>query len=69
MKNEQNQKMNGSELDSNALLGQELEPYFDKGKWRIPYLMDGAGGYGGGIGELSHETLEGVLELYKERFA
>lgn len=49
------------------LLDEEDGPYFEDGKWRIPYLMYGEGGSGGGVGELSHETKKGVLELYFDK--
>ena len=57
-------------IESTALLCEdELEPYFEDGLWRLPYLMNGAGGYGGGVGEMSHETKAGVIEMYKDYHA
>ena len=44
----------------------ELDPYFDDGYWRLPYLMNGAGGFGGGVGEMKDETKEGVIQMYKD---
>ncbi len=41
----------------------ENSPYFQDGLWRIPYLMNGAGGFGGGVGEFSHSTLRGVIDI------
>lgn len=40
----------------------ESLPYLEDGIWRIPYLMDGAGGFGGGVGEMTHRTLRGVID-------
>ncbi len=37
-------------------------PYLEDGLWRIPYLMYGAGGFGGGVGEMTHRTLRGVID-------
>ena len=60
----------GTLLKSTDLLCEdELEPYFEDGLWRLPYLMNGAGGYGGGVGEMSHETKAGVIEMYKDYHA
>lgn len=44
----------------------ELDPYFENGFWRLPYLMNGAGGWGGGVGEMKHKTKEGVIGMYIE---
>ena len=44
----------------------ELDPYFEDGYWRLPYLMNGAGGFGGGVGEMKDETKEGVIQMYKD---
>ncbi len=57
----------GQDVPSLDWLGEEHQPYFEDGKWRIPFLMDGAGGFGGGVGELSDKTLEGVLKLAKDK--
>jgi hypothetical protein len=45
----------------------ESIPYLEDGLWRIPYLMDGAGGFGGGVGEVTHRTLIGVIDAAMER--
>jgi len=61
------------ESELNTLLcdeyGEPLDPYFDDGFWRLPYLMNGAGGCGGGVGEMKHETKEGVINMYIEYHA
>ena len=49
--------------------GEPLTPYFNDGFWRLPYLMNGAGGWGGGVGEMKHETKEGVINMYIEYHA
>ncbi|MCX7320406.1 MAG: hypothetical protein NT113_13255 [Hyphomicrobiales bacterium] len=37
-------------------------PYFANGAWRFPYLINNAGGSGGGVGEASFDTaLEAVM--------
>lgn len=52
--------------DSNGYEEGELDAYFKDGYWRLPYLMNGAGGFGGGVGEMKHETKEGVIQMYKD---
>lgn len=45
----------------------ESVPYFSDGRWHIPYLHNGAGGFGGGVSEVSHPTLRGVIDLEMNR--
>ncbi len=40
----------------------DSHPYFNDGKWRIPYLVSGAGGFGGGVGEYTGDTLNKVIK-------
>jgi hypothetical protein len=58
----------GVAIESTNLLcdeyGETLDPYFEDGYWRLPYLMNGAGGFGGGVGEMRHRTKEGVMQMY-----
>jgi hypothetical protein len=56
-----NSTLNGLLCD---IEGEPLEPYFDGGYWRLPYLMNGAGGYGGSVGEMKHKTKDGVIAMY-----
>ena len=46
----------------------EYEPYSTDGGWRIPYLVSGDGVVGGGVGELNHPTIKGVIALAREYF-
>jgi hypothetical protein len=39
----------------------ESVPYLHNGLWRIPYLMSGAGGFGG-VAEMAHQTVRGVID-------
>lgn len=41
----------------------ESGPYLEDGLWRIPYLVSGDGGFGGGVGTMTHRTLRGVIDL------
>lgn len=38
-------------------------PYYENGLWRIPYLMDGSGGFGGGVGEFNAPTVRRAVSL------
>jgi hypothetical protein len=40
----------------------EHAPYFNDGLWRFPYLVSGAGGYGGGVGEATFNTLREAID-------
>ena len=44
----------------------ESVPYLDDGLWRIPYEVSGAGGFGGGVGEMHHRTLRGVIDAARK---
>ena len=41
----------------------EYIPYLEDGFWRIPYLINGAGGFGGGVGEFTSRTLRDVIDV------
>lgn len=41
----------------------EHMPYLEDGIWRIPYLVNGDGGFGGGVGQYTHRTLRGVIAV------
>jgi len=40
----------------------ESTPYFDDGKWLVPYLVSGAGGSGGGVGVKTFDTLDSAID-------
>lgn len=40
--------------------------YLDDGFWRILYEVSGAGGFGGGVGEMHHRTLRGVIDAARK---
>lgn len=37
-------------------------PYFDSGYWRVPYLVSGDGGMGGGVSEATFPTLREAID-------
>jgi chromosome segregation ATPase len=41
----------------------ESMPYIEDGIWHIPYLMDGAGGLGGGVGEYTSRSFINVIDI------
>ena len=41
---------------------QPYQPYYDNGKWRIPYLMSGDGGFGGGVVEATADSLRAAID-------
>jgi len=45
----------------------ESAPYFHEGKWRIPYLDNGAGGFGAGVGEMHDAEFRGVIDAAMNR--
>ena len=47
--------------------GDALEPYADGDYWALPYLDNGAGGTGGGMGVIRDKSKEKVKQLYVER--
>lgn len=48
---------------------EKLEPYFDGELWILPYLDKGAGGFGGGVGEIKSNSRNEVIKIYNERYA
>ncbi len=42
------------------------QPYYEDGKWRIPYLMKGEGGFGGGVGHYVSNSLRGVVAIARD---
>jgi len=47
--------------------GEALEPYADGDYWILPYLDNGAGGLGGGLGAFRDKSKRKVKELYSDR--
>lgn len=45
----------------------ESAPYFDGGKWHIPYLVSGAGGSGAGVGTKTFDTLRAAIDAAREK--
>ena len=38
------------------------QPYYSDGKWRIPYLVSNDGGFGGGVGEATGDSLRAAID-------
>lgn len=49
-----------------AMERKELSPYYGDGKWRIPYEVSGNGGFGGGVGEYTSDSLRGAIDVAME---
>jgi hypothetical protein len=47
---------------------EKLEPYLDGKLWVLPYLDNGAGGLGGGVGEIKAKSKNEVIKIYNERY-
>jgi hypothetical protein len=45
----------------------ESMPYLEDGIWRIPYLSQGEGGFGGGVSSCNHRTLSGCIDAVMAR--